>query len=415
MGLDRTLARHLEVRPRRGTPLRDNRGVILLRGRLFGYLGTPFWDYRPLPPMARRLLIILVGVTLLLDSIVRATNGSTTSVVSAIVTTTSTVALALFAWRPPIATLVLSVAAITAAITGTTDSLLVGVVVMGLAAFTCSATVAAVYAVVWVAWLVAIVGRPDSTFQPLGAVIIAFLSLLSLIIGLTIRRQYERAQVLTTQLEKAEREVAEQLRHERDLIADELHDIVAHEITIVALHAAVLERTEDRTTRSQSQTAIREAAVQALTDIRRVLGMVRGEENLTPDRLPSPDGLPGTIAVVTKELEQAGIEVTVDVPDDVRLPSASMVALIRVIRESGTNVLKHATGARHVRIALRVERGWARLEFSDDSPPARTAGLPTSGYGIMRLQERFRLFGGSFRAARGPQGWVVSASLPLES
>lgn len=273
----------------------------------------------------------------------------------------------------------------------------------------------AVYVVTLVAWLAAVLARPETGFQPLGAFVIALLSLVSLSIGLAIRRQFERARSLALQLEVSEREVAEQLKHERDLIADELHDIVAHEITIVALHAAVLERTDDTQTRSKSQTAIREAAVQALTDIRRVLGMVRGEENLTPDRLPSPDGLPGTIAVVTKELEQAGIEVTVDVPDDVRLPSASMVALIRVIRESGTNVLKHATGARHVRIALRVERGWVRLEFSDDSPPARTAGLPTSGYGIMRLQERFRLFGGSFRAARGPQGWVVSASLPLES
>lgn len=375
----------------------------------------PFWAYYPLPSITRGLLIAFVAVALLLDSIVRATNDGTTGVESAIVTTSITVSIALFAWRPPVATIVLSVAAIAAGITGVVDSVLLGAAILGLAAFTCSAALTAVYAISWTTWLIAIVLRPGSGVQPLGAVIIAFLGVASLLIGLAIRNQYTKAQMLTTQLEATEREVAEQLRHERDLIADELHDIVAHEITIVALHAAVLERTEDRTTRSQSQTAIREAAVQALTDIRRVLGMVRGEENLTPDRLPSPDGLPGTIAVVTKELEQAGIEVTVDVPDDVRLPSASMVALIRVIRESGTNVLKHATGARHVRIALRVERGWARLEFSDDSPPARTAGLPTSGYGIMRLQERFRLFGGSFRAARGPQGWVVSASLPLES
>ena len=375
----------------------------------------PFWAYYPLPAITRGLLIAFVAVALLLDSIVRATNDGTTGVESAIVTTSITVSIALFAWRPPVATIVLSVAAIAAGITGVVDSVLLGAAILGLAAFTCSAALTAVYAISWTTWLIAIVLRPGSGVQPLGAVIIAFLGVASLLIGLAIRNQYTKAQMLTTQLEATEREVAEQLRHERDLIADELHDIVAHEITIVALHAAVLERTDDTQTRSTSQTAIREAAVQALTDIRRVLGMVRGEENLTPDRLPSPDGLPGTIAVVTKELEQAGIEVTVDVPDDVRLPSASMVALIRVIRESGTNVLKHATGARHVRIALRVERGWARLEFSDDSPPARTAGLPTSGYGIMRLQERFRLFGGSFSAQRGPAGWVVSASLPLES
>lgn len=389
--------------------------MTVLRARLLGLLRTPFWGYHPLPTLAKQLLISLVTVTLLLDSIVRATNGGTTSVVSAIVTTVITVTVALFAWRPPIATIVLSIAAITAAITGVADSLLVGAVIIGLAAFTCSGALTAIYALVWVLWLAAIVGRPDSGFQPLGAVIIAFLSLVSLMIGLTIRQQHERAQMLTTQLEQTEREVAEQLRHERDLIADELHDIVAHEITIVALHASVLERTEDATTRVQSQTAIREAAVQALTDIRRVLGMVRGEEHLAPDRVPSPDTLESTVETVSRELERTGVAVRVRMPADVRLPGASLVALTRVIRESATNVLKHATGATHVRIELSVARDWVHLEFADDSPPARTAGLPASGYGIMRLQERFRVFGGTFSAERRNGEWVVMASLPLSA
>ena len=375
----------------------------------------PFWAYYPLPSMTRGLLIAFVAVALLLDSIVRATNDGTTGVESAIVTTSITVSIALFAWRPPVATIVLSVAAIAAGITGVVDSVLLGAAILGLAAFTCSAALTAVYAISWTTWLIAIVLRPGSGVQPLGAVIIAFLGVASLLIGLAIRNQYTKAQMLTTQLEATEREVAEQLRHERDLIADELHDIVAHEITIVALHAAVLERTDDTQTRSKSQTAIREAAVQALTDIRRVLGMVRGEEVLSPERIPSPDGIPGTLAAVTRELNDAGITVTSDVATDLRLPSTSLVALTRVMRESATNVLKHATGARNVHISLTVERGWAHLEFSDDSPPARTAGLPTSGYGIMRLQERFRVFGGSFSAEREPRGWVVSASLPLES
>ena len=388
--------------------------MTVLRARALEYLRMPFWAYYPLPSITRGLLIAFVAVALLLDSIVRATNDGTTGVESAIVTTSITVSIALFAWRPPVATIVLSVAAIAAGITGVVDSVLLGAAILGLAAFTCSAALTAVYAISWTTWLIAIVLRPGSGVQPLGAVIIAFLGVASLLIGLAIRNQYTKAQMLTTQLEATEREVAEQLRHERDLIADELHDIVAHEITIVALHAAVLERTDDTQTRSKSQTAIREAAVQALTDIRRVLGMVRGEEALSPERIPSPDGIPGTLAAVTRELNDAGITVTSDVATDLRLPSTSLVALTRVMRESATNVLKHATGARNVHISLTVERGWAHLEFSDDSPPARTAGLPTSGYGIMRLQERFRVFGGSFSAEREPRGWVVSASLPLE-
>lgn len=392
---------------------RDNRVVTSFRSDIARYARTPFWDYLALSPLAKRILIILVAVTLILDSLFRATNGGSTSVVSAVVTTTMTLSVALFVWRPPTGTTVLIVAAAAASVTGVADSLLTAAAILGLVAFTCSPLLTTTYLLAWVVWLVAIVSRPGSGFQPLGAVIIAFLSLVSLMIGLAIRQQYERARTLALQLEVSEREVAEQLKHERDLIADELHDIVAHEITIVALHAAVLDRTEDVQTRSQSQTAIREAAVQALTDIRRVLGMVRGEENLSPERVSSPDGITGTISAVTKELGQAGIAVTADVPADLRLPSASLVALTRVIRESATNVLKHATGAHTVSIVLRVERGWVHLTFADDSPPARTAGLPASGYGIMRLRERFRLFGGTFESERKSQGWVVSASLPL--
>jgi signal transduction histidine kinase len=392
---------------------RDNREVTSVRDNVLRYVRTPFWAYQSLSPVVRRLVIILVVTAIVIDSLFRATVGGASSITSAIVTTSITLAVGIFVWRPPVATIVLIAAAAVAGAAGVAGSLIAGAAILGLVSYTCSAALTLLYAVSLGGWLLAVLGRPESGFQPLGGLVIALLSLVSLLIGLAIRRQFERAQSLALQLEVSEREVAEQLKHERDLIADELHDIVAHEITIVALHAAVLDRTEDMQTRSQSQTAIREAAVQALTDIRRVLGMVRGEENLSPERVSSPDGITGTIAAVTKELGQAGIAVTADVPSDLRLPSASLVALTRVIRESATNVLKHATGAHTVSIVLRVERGWVHLTFADDSPPARTAGLPASGYGIMRLRERFRLFGGTFESERKPQGWVVSASLPL--
>ncbi|WP_431801704.1 sensor histidine kinase [Microbacterium sp. bgisy203] len=387
-----------------------------MRATLTRYARAPFWSYEPLRPVVRRVLIVIVALLLILDSLLRATSGTQTSLSRAIITTSITVAVALFVWRPPIATSVLIVAMILAAASGVArDSLLACAVAFGLVALTCSARLCAVYGIVWLAWLGVEVWRPESGLDLLPSVVISVVALISLVIGAAIRQQNDRSKMLARQLEESEREVAEQLRHERDLIADELHDIVAHEITIVALHAAVLERTEDAQTRTQSQTAIREAAVQALTDIRRVLGMVRGEENLSPERIPSPDSIDGTIAAVRRELARAGVTVTADVPEEIRLPGASLVALTRVIRESATNVLKHATGAENVRITLTVERGWAHLEFADDSPPARTAGLPSSGYGIVRLQERFRLFGGSFSAGRRAEGWVVTASLPLSS
>ena len=274
---------------------------------LRSYARAPFWEYNALGPLARRTLIVVVAVILVLDSLFRATNGGATSVTSAVVTTSLTMAVALFAWRPPVATLVLIAVALGALVAGVSEPLLAGAAVAGLVSFTCSAMLTSTYLVTLIAWLIAMVAMPGVGLQPLGAIVTGLVSIVSLLLGLALRQQFERAKTLATQLEASEREVAEQLRHERDLIADELHDIVAHEITIVALHAAVLERTEDSSTRTQSQTAIREAAVQALTDIRRVLGMVRGEENLSPERVPAPDSLEGALAASVKELRNAGI------------------------------------------------------------------------------------------------------------
>ncbi len=355
-----------------------------------------------------------MAVVLIVDSLLRATSTSETPLLRAIVGTGIIIVTALFAWRPPVATVALMGIACIAAVSGVAGDYVIGAaLLLGVVAATCSAALTAVYAAVTLTWVIIEVVQPAGVLEPAGAVIVGVLGAVSLLIGVTIRQQHSRWRRLSARIEENEREIAEQLRHERELIADELHDIVAHEITIVALHAAVLERTDDTRTRLQSQTAIREAAVQALTDIRRVLGMVRGEESPSPERVPAPESLESTIGAVVKELDAAGIHTAVSLPDRLRLPNTSLLALIRVIRESSTNVLKHATGARHVRIALTVERGWAHLEFADDSPPAQTAGLPASGYGIVRLQERFRLFGGTFTAERAAEGWVVTASLPL--
>nr|WP_206686667.1 histidine kinase [Microbacterium invictum] len=375
---------------------------------------APFWAHHPLRVGTRRVLLGLVAVVLIVDSLLRATSTSETPLLRAIVGTGIIIVTALFAWRPPVATVALMGIACIAAVSGVAGDYVIGAaLLLGVVAATCSAALTAVYAAVTLTWVIIEVVQPAGVLEPAGAVIVGVLGAVSLLIGVTIRQQHSRWRRLSARIEENEREIAEQLRHERELIADELHDIVAHEITIVALHAAVLERTDDTRTRLQSQTAIREAAVQALTDIRRVLGMVRGEESPSPERVPAPESLESTIGAVVKELDAAGIHTAVSLPDRLRLPNTSLLALIRVIRESSTNVLKHATGARHVRIALTVERGWAHLEFADDSPPAQTAGLPASGYGIVRLQERFRLFGGTFTAERAAEGWVVTASLPL--
>lgn len=379
-----------------------------------GIVRAPLWSFTPLSATARRILFVVVAVSVVGETLFRATNEAQQSLAGGVFGTASVVAIALFAWRPPVAAVVLGVAPLIATVSGfATGTLLGSVVLIGLVVATCSPALTALYVTAQVAWCIVDLVRPDGLYRGSGAIVLTSVGLVSLAVGITLRQQQDRWRRLADQMARQEQELAEQLDHEREMIADELHDIVAHEITIVALHAAALERITEPEARLQSQTAIRQAATQALTDIRRVLGMVRGEENLAPERIPTPDNLESALDAVVTELGSAGIEVSVEVPDDLELPNATVFALIRVIRESATNVLKHATGAKHVRIALTVDKKRVHLQFTDDSPMARSAGLPSSGYGIMRLHERFRLFGGTFTSERGRDGWIVKASLPL--
>lgn len=381
-----------------------------------GIVRAPLWSFTPLSATARRILFVVVAVSVVGETLFRATNEAQQSLAGGVFGTASVVAIALFAWRPPVAAVILGVAPLIATVSGVaTGTLLGSVVLVGLVVATCSPALTALYVAAQVAWCIVDLVRPDGLYRGSGAIVLTSVGLVSLAVGITLRQQQDRWRRLADQMARQEQELAEQLEHEREMIADELHDIVAHEITIVALHAAALERITEPEARLQSQTAIRQAATQALTDIRRVLGMVRGEENLAPERIPTPDNLESALDAVVAELGSAGIEVGVEVPDDLELPNAAVFALIRVIRESATNVLKHATGAQHVRIVLTVDKKRVHLQFSDDSPVARSAGLPSSGYGIMRLHERFRLFGGTFTSERGRNGWIVKASLPLSS
>lgn len=381
-----------------------------------GIVRAPLWSFTPLSATARRILFVVVAVSVVGEALFRATNEAQQSLAGGVFGTASVVAIALFAWRPPVAAVILGVAPLIATVSGVaTGTLLGSVVLVGLVVATCSPALTALYVAAQVAWCIVDLVRPDGLYRGSGAIVLTSVGLVSLAVGITLRQQQDRWRRLADQMARQEQELAEQLEHEREMIADELHDIVAHEITIVALHAAALERITEPEARLQSQTAIRQAATQALTDIRRVLGMVRGEENLAPERIPTPDNLESALDAVVAELGSAGIEVGVEVPDDLELPNAAVFALIRVIRESATNVLKHATGAQHVRIVLTVDKKRVHLQFSDDSPVARSAGLPSSGYGIMRLHERFRLFGGTFTSERGRNGWIVKASLPLSS
>lgn len=215
---------------------------------------------------------------------------------------------------------------------------------------------------------------------------------------------------------EAERELrAEQARlAERARIAREMHDVLAHKVSLIALHAGGLEVNPgsgpDRV--AESAGLIRVTARQALEDLRGVLGALRSDQtsdgvDLAPQ--PSLDDLPRLVDAS----RAAGVQVTLDValtrPD---VPQTVGRAAYRVVQESLTNVHKHARGAATA-IGLTESPTALVVEVRNERPVAVGTLLPGSEAGLIGLRERVQLLGGELSSGPQPDGgWKVAATIP---
>ncbi|ARU53307.1 two-component sensor histidine kinase [Cellulosimicrobium cellulans] len=202
---------------------------------------------------------------------------------------------------------------------------------------------------------------------------------------------------------------------ERTRIAREMHDVVAHSVSVmVALSdgaGAALDRAPDR-----SREALRELSRtgrEALTDMQRVLGALDpgDEEPVAPDGRPEPTAT--DLAAVVARFRAAGVPVTatgldVPLPDDTSL----RLAVVRVVQEALTNVLRHAPGTPTAEVEVRRGADVVEVEVRDAGGTRPGAGGGT-GRGILGMRERAALLGGSVEAGPRPDGgWVVHVALP---
>ncbi|MER7171064.1 histidine kinase [Streptomyces mesophilus] len=231
-------------------------------------------------------------------------------------------------------------------------------------------------------------------------------------IGAIVERA-ERAE--RTREEEAARRVAE----ERLRIARDLHDLLAHSITLIGVQTSVASHVLtvdpdrlDRAAISKALDEISETCRTARGELRSTLEVLR-EAELPDGRGPLPglDGLPD----LADSARTAGAHVTLDV-QVTDAPAAVGAAVYRLVQEALTNAVRHAGPG--VKVAVRVvpEGGWGlRLSVEDDGPegaaPARTG---TPGYGLVGMRERVRSVGGTLDAApRDTGGFAVTAVLPL--
>jgi signal transduction histidine kinase len=236
-----------------------------------------------------------------------------------------------------------------------------------------------------------------------------------LLVGRTMRNRRLLAAALAEKNEVLEREQELRARRaveeERDRIARELHDVVAHSISLMTVQAEAVSRVATRMpeqARTSLQT-IEDTGREALTEMRRLLGVLRrGDESM--ELAPQPSL--GQVRLLVDRARAAGLQVELRIEGEARHLSAGVdLAAYRVVQEALTDALARA-GARNVTVSVRYGERNVRLEVSDDGSAFREGGDTGE---LSGMRERVALYGGDLEV--GPaagEGYAVRARLPLD-
>jgi signal transduction histidine kinase len=237
-------------------------------------------------------------------------------------------------------------------------------------------------------------------------------AVITLVVMLLVRRvlgDRERQ----VQLAKRERDVAarEAVVEERARIARELHDAIAHNVSMMVVQAGAERRVlepSSGSTRDVLET-IEKIGRGALTEMRRMVGMLRSDASDPLAPQPSLDDL----ATLVAQVRDAGLPVDLRVDGERRsLPVGIELSAYRIVQEALTNALKHAGGA-HAIVNVRYGAESLELEIIDDGPGA-SAPVSSGGHGLVGMRERVALYGGRLDAGRRPSGgFAVRVLLPI--
>ncbi len=250
--------------------------------------------------------------------------------------------------------------------------------------------------------------------EPVDLVAVAVLYGGAWVVGRLVREREQRAVALEEHAARLEREQADRrvaaLAAERARIARELHDIVSHSISVIAVQTqAVRRRLGPGQEREEEELrAVETTARQAMAEMRRLFGVLRSDTE-RPPLAPQPglDQLPRLL----ERTRAAGLPVELRVDGErTPLPPGVDLAAYRILQEALTNALKHA-GQANVTVALRYGARDLEVSIDDDGRgPAANGG----GQGLVGMRERVALYGGSFDASPRPGGgFRVRATLPL--
>ncbi len=205
---------------------------------------------------------------------------------------------------------------------------------------------------------------------------------------------------------------------ERARIAREMHDIVAHHLTVMTTltDAAIAASATSPERATDVMRRVAATGRRALADTRRLLGVLRQPPAQNPGEALQPVPDLTQLDMLIERVRSAGLDTTLEVrgqaPD---LPAGVQLTVYRLVQEALTNTLKHGGAGARASVRLHFLPGELRVDIDDDGA-GKTAPAPAStGSGLVGMRERIRAYGGDVQAGpRQPEGWRVSARLQLD-
>jgi len=271
----------------------------------------------------------------------------------------------------------------------------------------------------WVALPITVGVTVNSGLHPERIIPKLALFAIAWVLGDNIRTRRAYLAELEARAERLEREREEQAERavieERTRIARELHDVIAHNVSVMVVQASAGEDVfdTDPARARESLSAVASTGRAALTELRRLLGVIRAEEDHDAGYAPQPgiEYLDGLVA----QIRETGLAVELSVLGEPRqLPEGVGLCAYRIVQEALTNTLKHAD-ASQAKVSVRYVADALELEVVDDGRAAPGVNGDTSGHGLIGMRERVSLFGGELSVGpRTGRGFAVSARLPLE-
>ncbi|MFE0105708.1 sensor histidine kinase [Streptomyces sp. NPDC059009] len=259
---------------------------------------------------------------------------------------------------------------------------------------------------------------PTST---VSAIVFAFVT----VIGVSARgRRVARTQLVEEKELTAHERERRTLLEERSRIARELHDVVAHHMSVISIQAQVAPHLvkDPPEELKENLAGIRQNALEALTELRRVLGVLRSENPDDPDDPGAPEAAPqaplptlARLDALVENARAAGLTVSCETSGEaLPLPPGVDLSAYRIVQEALSNAIRHAPGST-VRVELAHARAGLRVRVTNTATTAPAGPSPGAGHGLLGMRERTTMLGGDLATGPTPDGgYEVAAFLPTD-